>query len=72
MKYMETVIERKETINENGVKIVNEIVKLKSACTEEFVWYRTTGDHKCIVCSYKTEKRMRKAMAERSKEYENL
>ena len=62
--YTETTIERKQKKNEHGVTIVDEIVKLESACTKEYVWYQSIGDYKRIVCSFKTEKRMRKAMEE--------
>lgn len=61
-KYTETIIERNEKTNEYGVKEINEVVKLESACTKEFIWYKTVGDYKHIVCSFKTEKRMREAM----------
>ena len=64
MRAMETIIERNEGLNEHGVKIINELVKIETACTKEYVWYRTTADSKCIVCSYKAEKRMRKAMTD--------
>lgn len=64
MKARETIVERTEGLNEHGVKIINELVKIETACTKEYVWYRTTGDSKCIVCSYKAEKRMRKAMTD--------
>lgn len=64
MKHTKTVIDRKETKNEYGVTIINEIVEIKSASDKEFVWYRTIGDFKSIVCSFKTEKRIRKAMEE--------
>lgn len=62
MKYIETTIERNEKTNENGVAVVNEVVKIETSCNKEFVWYRTVGDYKSIICSYKTEKKMREAM----------
>ncbi len=64
MKVTKTIIERNEGQNEHGCKITNELVKIETNCTKEYVWYKTINDHKCIVCSYKTEKRMRKAMAD--------
>ena len=64
IRIIETIIERNEGLNEHGAKIINELVKIETACTKEYVWYQTIGDHKHIVCSYKAEKRMRKAMAD--------
>ena len=62
-KYIETTIARNEAINENGANVINEVIKIETACTKEFVWYRTVADYKSIVCSFKTEKKMRDAMA---------
>lgn len=64
MKATETIIERREGMNTYGTSVINEVVEIKSACNREFVWYRTVGEHKSIVCCFKTEKRMRKAMAD--------
>ena len=62
MKYIETTIAKNEKVNEHGVTIINEVIKIETSCTKEFVWYRVVGGHRCIVCSFKTEKRMREAM----------
>ena len=62
MKCNKTIVERNEGINEHGVKIINELVKIETSCTKEYVWYKTVGDCNSVFCSYKTEKRMRKAM----------
>lgn len=63
-KYIETVIERADGLNEYGVQVVNELVKIQTACNTEYVWYKTVCGNKSIVCSFKTEKRMRVAMAD--------
>lgn len=74
MKNIKTVIERNEKVNECGVKVVNELVRLDKVCSDgsiakgytEYVWYEEVGedDIKHIKISYKTESRMRKAMVE--------
>lgn len=63
MKAIKTSIERREGTNEYGTKVVYEVVELKTPCNKEYVWYETVADGITFVkCSYKTEKRMRKAM----------
>lgn len=62
MKLTKTIIERREGINEYGTPTIYEVVEIKTACTKEYVWYEMVGGSTMIKCSYKTEKRMRKAM----------
>lgn len=70
MKDIRTVIEENETTNEYGVKVINELVRFDKLYSSgkiaqgytEFVWYKTVGDRRMIVCSFKTEKKIRETM----------
>jgi hypothetical protein len=70
-KYIEKEIERCEYDNEHGVKITNKLVRRDKVAPSgnimatEFIWYQDIdGTFSTIRASYKTEKRMRKAMAD--------
>ena len=69
-KNVETEIERCEYDNKWGVKITNKLVRFDKVASSgnimntEFVWYQYIGDSFSIKANYKTEKRMRKAMAD--------
>ena len=70
MKTVETVYKVREYTNEHGVKKTQKIIRLDKVLSSgkivpkqtEFLWFETIGDFTHLVCRYKTESGMKKAM----------